>query len=166
MLLQRFPKSMPPPSDATLDSLDLPYLSYWLREMPKLHPLAPVFPSFLPSLFQLSTSTTHLRHSLVSLSAFVADQSNRRPMVRALVHHQETLRKVQDSLSLSTIEAGTVYAVMMLAYFNVFTGNFISARRHIRGLSLLLQAYSEQGSQPTPTTMLIWRCGVRIDYFL
>ena len=134
--------------------------------MPKLHPLAPVFPEFLPTLLQVSENESQLRHSLVSLSAFVADQSNHRPMFRALLHHQETLRTVQDSLCHSEIDEATIYAVMMLAYFNVFTGKFLSARRHIRGLSLLLEKYSEQGHQPTPTMMLIWRCGVRIDYFL
>jgi hypothetical protein len=159
-------KSICLPPEDSIEAIDLQYLDYWLREMPKLHPLAPVFPMFLPTLFQVSATTAPLRHSLVSLSAFVADQSNRRPMFRALLHHQETLRTVQDSLSHIEIDEATIYAVMMLAYFNVFTGKFLSARRHIRGLSLLLQKYSEQGRRPNSMTMLIWRCGVRIDYFL
>ena len=159
-------KAIPPPPEARVDSLDMQYLQYWLREMPKNHPFATPFPSFLTTLFQVSNSNPHLRHSLVSLAAFVADNTNHRPLVRALLHHQETLRKVQGSLTLGTITESTIYAVMMLAYFNVFTGKFLSARRHIRGLSLLLEQYSAQGNQPSPTTMLIWRCGVRIDYIL
>jgi Fungal specific transcription factor domain len=157
---------MPPAPESRVDSMDLQYLGYWLREMPKNHPFATPFPSFLTNLFQISVSNPHLRHSLVSLAAFVADNSHHRPLVRALLHHQETLRKVQGSLTLGTITESTIYAVMMLAYFNVFTGKFLSARRHIRGLSLLLEQFSAQGSQPSATTMLIWRCGVRIDYIL
>lgn len=159
-------KAVPPPAESRVDSLDMQYLQYWLREMPKNHPFATPFPSFLTTLFQVSNSNPHLRHSLVSLAAFVADNTSHRPLVRALLHHQETLRKVQGSLTLGTITESTIYAVMMLAYFNVFTGKFLSARRHIRGLSLLLEQYSAQGNQPSPTTMLIWRCGVRIDYIL
>jgi hypothetical protein len=159
-------RSVSPSPEHTVQTIDIPYLDYWLREMPKLHPLAPVFPEFFPDLIKVSATTATLRHSLISLSAFVADQSAGKPMFRALLHHQETLHTVQESLSQPEIEEGTIYAVMMLAYFNIFTGKFLSARRHIRGLSLLLQKYSEQGHQPSPTMMLIWRCGVRMDYFL
>ena len=159
-------KAMPPAPESRVDSMDSQYLEYWLREMPKNHPFATPFPSFLTNLFQISVSNPHLRHSLVSLAAFVADNCHHRPLIPALLHHQETLRKVQGSLTLGRITESTIYAVMMLAYFNVFTGKFLSARRHIRGLSLLLDQYSAQGSQPSATTMLIWRCGVRIDYIL
>jgi hypothetical protein len=134
--------------------------------MPKIHPFATVFPEFLTSLFQASASTAPLRHSLVSLSAFVADNTNHKSLSRAMLHHQETIRKIQKNLSPGTITEATIYAVMMLAYFNVFTGKFLSARRHIRGLSLLLHNYSKEGKQASSTTMLIWRCAIRIDYFL
>ena len=134
--------------------------------MPRVHPYSVVFPQFIPDLMAVANSTPHLRHSMISLAAVIADTSLRRPLVRALLHHQETLRKVQDLLSAGGIEETTVYAVMMLAYFNVFSGRFLSARRHLRGFSILLDQYSKGTQFPSTTMMLIWRCAVRLDYFV
>ena len=114
----------------------------------------------------VANSTPHLRHSMISLAAVIADTSLRRPLVRALLHHQETLRKVQDLLSIGGIDETTIYAVVMLAYFNVFSGRFLSARRHLRGFSILLDQYSRKLQFPSTTMMLIWRCAVRLDYFV
>ena len=159
-MIGRFPETV-------INSTDLPYLNYFISEMPKLHPYAVVFPGFIPNLMQVATSVAPLRHSLISLSAVIADSSLQRPLVRALLHHQVTLRKVQDLLSLGRgTEEATISSVMMLAYFNLFSGRFLSARRHLQGVSLLLQQYSMTGELPSATTMLIWRCAVRLDYFL
>jgi hypothetical protein len=164
-------RSLPPmihPSPETIvDSIDLAYLNYFMSEMPKIHPYAVIFPGFVPNLMQVATSVAPLRHSLISLAAVIADSSLRRPPVRALLHHQVTLQKVQDLLSLGRgNEDATIYSVMMLAYFNLFSGRFLSARRHLQGISLLLQQYSAKGELPSPTIMLIWRCAIRLDYFV
>ena len=162
-----FPRMIGPSPDTVIDSTDLPYLNYFISKMPKVHPYAVVFPGFIPDLMQVAASAASLRHSLISLSAVVADTSLQRPLVRALLHHQVTLRQVQDLLSLGRgTDEATIYTVMMLAYFNLFSGRFLSARRHVQGVSLLLQQYSAAGKLPSPTTMLIWRCAVRLDYFL
>ena len=156
-----------PAPETVIDSTDLPYINYFISEMPKLHPYAVVFPGFIPDLMRIATSVTPFRHSLISLSAVIADTSLQRPLVRALLHHQVTLRTVQDLLSLGRgTEVATIYSVMMLAYFNLFSGRFLSARRHLRGVSLLLQQHSATGMLPSPTTMLIWRCAVRLDYII
>ena len=69
-------------------STDLPYLQYFLSEMPRVHPYSVVFPQFIPDLMAVANSTPHLRHSMISLAAVIADTSLRRPLVRALLHHQ------------------------------------------------------------------------------
>ena len=113
-----------------------------------------------------ANSTPYLRHSMISLAAVIADTSLGRSLVQALLHHQETLRKLQHLLSIGGIEETIVYAVMMLAYFNVFSGRFLSARRHLRGFSILLDQYSKDLQLLSTTMMLIWRCAVRLDYFV
>jgi hypothetical protein len=155
-----------PSPDSIVESIDIPYLEYFLYEMPKIHPYAAVFPQFIPDLMQVATSIAPLRHSIISLAAVISDTSLGRPPVRALQHHQVTLRQVQALLSTGGVEETTIYVVMLLAYFNIFSGRFLAARRHIRGLSLLLQLYSSQGHSPSSVTMLIWRSAVRMDYFL
>ena len=162
-----FPRMIGPSPETVVDSIDLPYLQHFISEMPKLHPYAVVFPRFIPELMQVATSVPPFRHSLISLSAVIADSSLQRPLIRALLHHQVTLRNVQNLLSLGKgIEESTIYSVIMLALFNLFSGKFLSARRHLRGVSLLLQQYSATGELPSPTTMLFWRCAIRLDYFL
>src|SRR5208282_5511899 len=122
-----FPRMIGPAPETVIDSTDLPYINYFISEMPKLHPYAVVFPGFIPDLMRIATSVTPFRHSLISLSAVIADTSSQRPLVRALLHHQVTLRKVQDLLSLGRgTEVATIYSVMMLAYFNLFSGRFLS----------------------------------------
>ena len=134
--------------------------------MPKVHPYAVVFPRFVPDLIQAANSVAPLRHSIISLASVVADTSLNRPLVRALLHHQVTLEKLQCLLSIGGTGETTIYAVMMLAYFNLFSGRFLSARRHLEGVRLLLESFSAMGESPSATTMLIWRCAVRLDYFL
>jgi Fungal specific transcription factor domain len=159
-------KSPSPFNEEALEPFDLSYLEFFLLETPSIHPYSVPFPDFIPSLFRSGATIPHLRESMISLAALLCDTSLKRPLVRALLHHQETLRTVQDSLNVTKIEEPTIYAVMMLAYFNLFSGKFLSARRHLRGLSSLLQAYSMQGGRPSSTMMLIWRCGLRLDYML
>lgn len=157
-----------PSPDSVVELIDIPYLEYFLLEIPKIHPYAVVFPQFIPDLVQVATSMAPLRHSIISLAAVIADTSLGRPLVRALQHHQVTLSQVQALLSTDggIVRETAIYSVTMLAYFNIFSGKFLSARRHIRGLSLLLQLYSAQGHSPSSITMLIWRSALRLDYFL
>jgi hypothetical protein len=116
---------------------------------------------------QMASSVVPLRHSVISLAAIIADTANRKPIIRALLHHQITLQQLQVLLSsVGKIDEATIYAVLMLSWFNLFSGRFLSARRHLRGISVLLQSYSAQGQSPSSTIMLIWRCAVRLDYFL
>jgi hypothetical protein len=158
---------MPTPPESVVDSIDLPYLHYFMLEWPSVHPYTSVFPTFPQDLMRAAASVVPLRHSIISLAAIVADTVCRRPIVRALHYHHLTIRKIQDTLSsVGGINEPIIYAVMMLTYFNLYSGRFLSARRHVRGVYLLLQSYSSKGRPPSTTTMLIWRSALRMDYFL
>jgi hypothetical protein len=152
--------------DFNIESMDIPYLEHIFYDTPKRHPYAAVFPQFVPDLMQIASSFAPLCHSMISIGAIITDASLRRPLIRALLHHQISLRQVQALLSVPDIEETTIYAVMMLAYFNIYSGRFLSARRHIRGLSLLLELYSAKGRPLSSVTMLIWRCAIRLDYYI
>ena len=137
--------------------------------MPKIHPYAAIFPRFIPDLMQMGTSAAPLLHSLISIAAVITDTVQQRPQIRALIHHQITLRTLQDAITAANgphVDETIIYAVMMLGYFNLFSAHFLSARRHLRGFSLMLHSYLSSGRVPSAMTMLIWRCAVRLDTYV
>ena len=158
-----------PPPEYVIDAIDVPYISFYNAEMPKIHPYAAIFPRFIPDLMQMGTSAPPLLHSLISIAAVITDTVQQRPQVRALIHHHITLRTLQDAITSMTgphMDEAMIYAVMMLGYFNLFSARFLSARRHLRGLSLMLHSYLSSGRVPSAMTMLIWRCAIRLDTYV
>ena len=74
------------------------------------------------------------------------------------------------------VDEGVAISIFLLAYFNVSSGELISARKHLAGLSMVLaqlQADYLVKSGGTlspyaisPLTMLIWRMAIRMDFVM
>jgi hypothetical protein len=174
-------RALPIANDSLVDPQDTPYLRFFVLEMPRVLPYARLFPTAIGEVFYNGIHHTALRHSILSLSSFMADRRAKRSPTRAYIHLQKALRLLQDAISKGIVDDGVLYAVFLMVYFNIVNSDHASARRHLQGLQSLLDFRQRQtGSERTlPTastlgqpfvvpalTMLIRRMALRLDFIL
>jgi hypothetical protein len=172
-------RALPVPDDSLVDPQDSPYLRFFVLEMPRVLPYAKLFPTAVGEVFYNGIHHTALRHSILSLSSFMADRRAKRPPTRAYMHLQKALRLLQDAISKGNIDDGVLYAVFLMVYFNIVNSDHASARRHLQGLQSLLDFRQRQvAAERTMTqtlgqpyvvpalTMLIRRMAMRMDFVL
>jgi len=172
-------RALPVPDDSLVDPQDSHYLRFFVLEMPRVLPYAKLFPTAVGEVFYNGIHHTALRHSILSLSAFMADRRAKRPATRAYMHLQKSLRLLQDAISNGNIDDGVLYAVFLMVYFNIVNSDHASSRRHLQGLQSLLDYRQRQvNTERTLTasmgqplvmpalTMLIRRMAMRLDFVL
>jgi hypothetical protein len=162
--------------DSDISSVDLPYFNFFLEEMSNVLPYVNIFTSTVSSLFSGSIHHPALRHSVLSISALIADNKSDRGNERALVHLQKSLKLIQASLSAVEVDEGVAISIFLLSYVNVTSGEHSSARKHLRGLSMVLEQLQEDHMvrnggvlsphAVSPLTMLVWRMAVRMDFLI
>jgi Fungal specific transcription factor domain len=172
-------RTLPIPDDYLVDPEDSHYLRFFVLEMPRVLPYARLFPTAVGEVFYNGIHHTALRHSILSLSSFMADRRAKRPATRAYQHLQKSLRLLQDAISNGNIDDGVLYAVFLMVYFNIVNSDHASSRRHLQGLQSLLDYRQRQvAAERTLTTnmgqplvmpaltMLIRRMAMRLDFVL
>lgn len=165
-----------PAPDSDIPSGDLPYFRFFLAEMSNVLPYVNIFPSAVSSLFSSSIHHPALRHSVLSISALIADKVAHRGRERALQHLQKSLKLLQNSLSAVEVDEGVAISIFLLAYFNVSSGEHASARKHLTGLAMVMQQIQQDHMvrnggvlSPyaiSPLTMLVWRMAIRMDFII
>jgi len=163
-----------PTSD--IPSSDLPYFTFFLEQMSNILPYVNLFPSAPSNVFSVSLQHPALRHSILSISALIADKKSDRGRVRALDNLQKSLKHLKTSLSAVEVDEGMAISIFLLAYFNVSSGEHNTARKHLQGLRLVLEQLKQNhlarnGGVPSPyavspLTMLIWRMAIRMDFII
>ena len=172
-------RTLPVPDDSLVDPQDSHYLRFFVLEMPRVLPYAKLFPTAVGEVFYNGIHHTALRHSILSLSAFMADRRAQRPATRAYMHLAKSLRLLQDAISDGNIDDGVLYAVFLMVYFNIVNSDHASARRHLQGLQSLLDYRQRQITAERTLTaslgqplvmpalmMLIRRMALRLDFVL
>lgn len=159
-----------------IPSSDLPYFTFFLEQMSNILPYVNLFPSAPSNVFSVSLQHPALRHSILSISALIADKKSDRGRVRALDHLQKSLKHLQTSLTAVEVDEGMAISIFLLAYFNVGSGEHSTARKHLQGLQLVLEQLKQNhlarnGGVPSPyavspLTMLIWRMAIRMDFIM
>ena len=139
-------------------------------------PYVDLFPAAPASVFSSSLYHPALRHSLLSVSALISDKKSERGQQRALEHLQKSLTFLQRSLSAVEVDEGVAISIFLLAYFNVSSGELVSARKHLAGLNMVLAQLKadylvKSGGillyyAVSPLTMLIWRMAIRMDFVM
>jgi hypothetical protein len=172
-------RTLPVPDDSGVDAQDSHYLRFFILEMPRVLPYARLFPTVVGEVFCNGIHHTALRHSILSLSAFMADRRAKRPATRAYMYLQKALCLLRDAISNGNIDDGVLYAVFLMVYFNIVNSDHASSRRHLQGLQSLLDYRQRQvAAERTLTSnlssplvmpalnMLIRRMALRIDFVL
>jgi hypothetical protein len=168
--------SLVPVPDTEITQTDLPYIRYFLSEMSNTLPYANIFPSSIYGIFSSSIHHPALRYSVLSISALCCDKKSHQGKRRALEHLAKSLKLLQRSLWSVEVDECVANAIFLLAYFNLLAGDKISARKHLRGLSMVLDRIQQSHLvnnggvlSPyaiSPLTMLIWRMAIRVDFII
>lgn len=127
---------------------------------------------------------------MLAVAALIADQSrlgNGEGHPEALKHLQKALQLLGSRLSAVDVDVnddgdGFAISSFLLAHFSIMVGDHNAAKKHLRGMSLVLskldhsntrtsggKQHSHGDSFPSPLTtdkltMLIWRMAIRIDF--
>jgi hypothetical protein len=162
--------------DTDISTSDLPYFTFFLYQMSNVLPYVNLFQSVPGKLFSRSLDHPALRYSVLSVSALRADRKRGMDQGRALELFQKSLISLQESLNVVRLDEGVVISIFLLCYFNITSGEVMSARNHLAGLHLVLtQMLEEHKSRNrglfspyaiSPLTRVIWRMAIRMDFII
>ena len=169
----REPALIPDPDTPPSDTY---YFHFFLTEMSNVLPYINLFPSTSSALVSGSFHHPALRHSILSISALIADTKAQKGPEKALEHLAKSLKFLQTHLSSVDLDEGVAISIFLLSYFNVSSGQHSTARKHLSGLCMVLQQLQQKHMvrnggvlSPyaiSPLTMLIWRMAIRMDFIM
>jgi Fungal specific transcription factor domain len=166
------------------------YFNFFLTELSQYFPYVNLFPWTAATLFSSSNHNPALRQSVFAVAALIADQSklgNGLGHPEALKHLQKALHLLRNKLSAVDVDInddgdGLAISSFLLAHFSIMLGDHNAAKKHLRGMSLMLSKLDHNNtatsggerpstgdSFPSPLTtdkltILIWRMAIRIDF--
>jgi len=165
-----------PIPDPDIDASDMAYFGYFLSDMVNVLPYVKIFPSTVASIFSSSIHHPALRHSVLSIAALCCSRKFGQGKQRALEHLSKSLKLLQQSLWSVEVNECVANAIFLLAYFNLLAGDKASARKHLHGLSMVLDQIQQDHlvKNPgllssyaiSPLTMLVWRMAIRVDFII
>ena len=135
------------------------------------------FPSAPSAIFDLASQHAPTLQSILAVSAQHADMVAGRKSTRALIHLSKCLPQIQNALTSVQINEGHIAAVYCLTRLHFARRERVSARSHLHGLFLMLEAY-QQGPldrtssynrtprTPSPFMMFLWRIAIQMDLAL
>ena len=150
------------------------YFNFFLTGFSQCFPYVNFFPWTAGALFSSSNHNPALRESLLAVAAMISDRGANGE-AEALEHIERALQLLRNRLSAIDldIDDGSAISTFLLAHFSMMLGDHTTAKKHLRGMSIVLMEldHSEsphKESVPSPLTtdnltMLIWRMAIRID---
>jgi hypothetical protein len=149
------------------------YFDFFLTELSQCFPYVHLFPWTAARLFSSSNHTPALRHSVLAVAALIRNK-DAPGQAEALDHLQQALQLVRETLSTAEFDEGIAISTFMLAHFSVMLGDHVAVKKHLKGMSVVLQRLDHSSGPhkdtvPNPSrtdelTMLIWRMAIRLDF--
>jgi hypothetical protein len=150
------------PDDTPLYNIDAPYLQFFVRQFPRILAVDHLFPNVLGRLLGMTIGNPVLWHSILAISSSLADKIVGRTTSRTYFHLQQALPLIQSAIQSMDIHDSHIYAVFLLAYLNLCSGEVATAARHLDGLYLMLEHRGEPESQD-PLINAVRRIAIRMD---
>ena len=154
----------------SVDPLDSCYFSYFLSSMPHILNYIVVFPTLFSDILCRGIQDASVRHSVLSIASFLADHRLNRSMGRFDLNYITSLQVIQRSIAEVRVDESLAIAVFLIAWIDAARGQYEVCRKHLRGLSLILERVQPICQNPTasrdrisPLIMLIWRFAIRMD---
>ena len=165
----QFANIMPPPDDMQMQPVDSRYLTYFVTEMPRILGSHRFFPTALTTIYRQSMNEPVLRHSILAISSWMADNRQGRTPVYTLQHVQSCLPRIQQAIFHCKISAAHILAVNFLSWLSLVTGDLHATHRHLNGLFLMfvnmrhLTLLGEPYDNTDPHLMFLYRTSIKID---
>ena len=157
-------------TDAVVDPLDSRYFWFFLASMNQIFNYTELFPSIVSDIFSRTLDNVCVKYSVLSISSIIADFRLRRSLERFEVNYIVSLRKIQECIDRNELDEGLAIGVFLIAWIDAVRARMSSCRKHLHGLSLILQQVEPTCRNPSngrsvtsPFLMLIWRLSVRLD---
>jgi Fungal specific transcription factor domain len=175
-----------PPDNLTVDTLDSKYLQFFFVQAPMFLLFTHHFPSAPGAIFDLASKHPPTLQAILAVAAQHADMvaGRDRDSTRALVHLSKCLPDIQNALASTDIDEGHIAAVYCLTRLHFARRERITARNHLHGLYLMLEAYQngqlgylshspssspppyQNPRNPSPFMMFLWRIAIQMDIAL
>ena len=156
-------------TDAVVDPLDSRYFWFFLASMHQVFNYTELFPTVVSDIFSRTLDNVCVKYSVLSISSIIADFRLKRSLERFEINYIVSLRKIQDTIDRNELDEGLAIAVFIIAWIDAVRARMSSCRKHLHGLSLILQQVQPTCHNPmgrpvsSPFLMLIWRLAVRLD---
>ena len=155
-------------TDAQVDPIDGKYFHFFLLHMNHHVIYGDLFPNLMTEVFARTLQSKPLRHAVLAVSAALVDEYLQRPAVRALVHKQQAITSLQQSLGTGDITEEVAISIFILLSMDAFN-SFDIPQSHLRGFGLVLKELRLDWDDPliwnkaSPVLMLVWRMATRLD---
>src|SRR5271170_6750513 len=130
----QFGKPVPPPDDMEILPIDSRYLTYFVTEIPVILGADRFFPTAITTILKQSVNQPILRHSILALSSWMADNQQGRPPVYTLRLLQRILPGIQKAIHDLSITTTHILSVSFLSWLSLMTGDLYTAHRHLKGM--------------------------------
>ena len=149
------------------DRSDDSYFNFFFAELSKAFPYVYLFPWTAATLFSSSNHNPALRHAVLAVAALISNPEDAHS--EALNHLTIAIQGLRNRICGGDANDAEAIICFLLAHFSIAVGDPVSARKHLDGMSSLLQNLSNNDAFPNPTitdklTVLIWRMAIRVDY--
>jgi hypothetical protein len=155
------------------------YIDFFLREVPTLLPFTELFPTVCHDIWALSLTHIPLSQAILAISSYLSDRRADLPPVTGLSYLENTLSRISEAISLGIVDEALIASVFLLALLSTLSADYKSSRRHLQGLSQLIQVYEQRLTTltvPSGTStnridnyalvMILWRMAIRIEYHI
>jgi len=145
-------QSVPPPDNFQVQSHELPYFTWFVKEGPTLFGLQHLFPTSMGMIYAISVNHPVLYHAILAVSSRFVDLGMRR-QTSADDHLSSIVPQIQDVIANEQFNDGHIYALFLLGAMYVFRSKIDLGTKYLYGMSLMIKrAESKRRQRGVDTT--------------
>jgi hypothetical protein len=165
----QFATPVPPADDNDVLPIDSKYFTYFVSQVPEILDCSHYFPNVISTVFTKSVEQPVLRHSILAMSSWMADNRQGQLPLYTLRHLERILPTIQKAIVDLDINDSHILSVSFLSWLSLMMGDLHTTHRHLKGLFLMflqtrqLNLQGQPMSNPDPTMMFFYRMSIKID---
>lgn len=129
---------IPPPDDFLVESRQVPYFTWFVKEGPTLFGVQHLFPSSMGMLYAISVNHSVLHHAILAVSTHFVDTGMKR-RTSPDDHVSSILLQIQDAIAKERFDDGHIYALFLLGAMYIFRSNIDLGAKYLYGMSLMIK---------------------------
>ena len=147
--------AVPPPEGFELDSADLPYFTWFVKEGPALVGVQYLFPKALGIIYGLSVNHYILYHTILGVSKYFVDFGMQRQHtgIGGEEHLALIIPQIQQAIDNDDFDDGHIYALYLLSSMFIYRAQLEIGASYLHGLTAMIKRSEERrresGENPT-----------------